>query len=114
MPLLRKYLLIFAIPTAICMGLVWWRFTWPLPIGWLLGANLSAFAIWAFDKSQSKKAGSRVPEMALHIMAAAGATPASFLAMGLLRHKNLKTSFQVLYAIFLGLQIALATLIWVF
>lgn len=110
--LLRLFLLIFFAGTLAITALVHWYLHWPWVISWMIGANLTAFPMWAWDKYQAGRQKLRVPEMALHAMALLGATPASFLAMGLLRHKNLKGYFQALYAGFLVLQIVLATLFW--
>ena len=79
-------------------------------VSWLLGANLTSFPMWAWDKRRARTGGGRVPELVLHTMAAMGSTPASFLAMSVLRHKTQKRIFGVLYAIFLIGQIALAML----
>jgi uncharacterized membrane protein YsdA (DUF1294 family) len=75
----------------------------PLVI-WLVASNVAAFIIWGFDKSRARRGEGRVPEMTLHLMALAGATPASFLAMWTFRHKTLQTRFKVLYVIFLAIQ----------
>ncbi len=77
-------------------------------VAWLLAANLTTFPMWAWDKRRARTGGGRVPELVLHTMAAVGSTPASFLAMSLLRHKTQKRIFGVLYAIFLIAQVALA------
>lgn len=104
MRLARIFLAIFAVVSfGLCL-LLRWYLVWPWLVCWLIPANLTAFALWAYDKRQSTKQARRVPEFSLHAMALLGATPASFLAMGLLRHKNLKTSFHILYAFFLVVQ----------
>jgi uncharacterized membrane protein YsdA (DUF1294 family) len=113
MRLLRIFLVIFAVASFGVALLFHWRLGWPWIIGWLIGANVSAFCLWTYDKRQAMNQRLRVPEMALHAMALAGATPASFLAMGLLRHKNLKMHFTILYAVFLVIQVAAAGMLWV-
>jgi uncharacterized membrane protein YsdA (DUF1294 family) len=74
-------------------------------VAWLAASNVAAFLLWGFDKSRARRGGRRVPEATLHLMALVGATPASFLAMWVFRHKTLKTRFKVLYVIFLALQV---------
>ena len=71
---------------------------------WLAASNVAAFILWGFDKSRARRGGRRVPEATLHLLALVGATPASFHAMWVFRHKTLKTRFKVLYAIFLAVQ----------
>ena len=63
--------------------------------------------MWGWDKWQARRGGPRVPEAVLHVMAAAGATPASFAAMEVFRHKTLKRHFRILYTVLLIVQIAL-------
>lgn len=102
----RFFLLIFAVVAAVLAVLLWQGLGWQLQWAGLAGVNLAAFPIWAWDKAQSRRDGWRVPELALHLMAAIGATPASLLAMLAFRHKTRKPIFWTLYAIFLALQIA--------
>lgn len=79
---------------------------WPALVAWLVPLNLLAWPVWWWDKRQARREGFRVPELALHLVALAGAVPGSVLAMQTLRHKTLKTSFRVLYAVFFVAQIA--------
>ncbi len=90
-----------------------WRVFLPgsLLFAWAVGANVSAFAIWAYDKHQAAKGGWRVPEKSLHTMAVLGASPASLAAMSLLRHKTQKSFFVTFYSILLVLHIAV--LLWI-
>lgn len=111
--LIRTYFLVFLLIAAVVGGLIW-HF---LPLGWvvsgLLGANLAAFTIWAWDKRQAKKGGRRVPEWTLHLMAICGATPASLVAMQALRHKTMKKAFTVGYSVLFGAQLlALLLYFW--
>ena len=71
---------------------------------WLVAVNLSVIPFWAWDKFQSRRAGFRVPENALHFGALIGAVPGSLLAMRWLRHKTLKPRFKILYTAFFVLQ----------
>ncbi|HPF15083.1 MAG: DUF1294 domain-containing protein [Planctomycetes bacterium] len=103
----RTFLIVF-----VCLALpvmLLWRFLLPGSrlFAWLVGANASAFAIWALDKHQARKGGWRVPERALHTMAVLGAAPASLAAMSILRHKTQKRFFTTFYSILLVLQLAI-------
>ena len=106
----RNFLIVFGLLAALLVALLCWKLGWHPLVGWLVAANISAFALWALDKSQAKRGGWRVPEMTLHLMAALGASPASLLAMQQLRHKTRKPLFRPLYIAFLVIQIAL--IIW--
>lgn len=112
MRLFRLFMLIFFFAALSVAALVHWKFEVRWVLAWLLGSNLAAFLIWAYDKRQARREKTRVPEIALHAMALVGATPASFLAMSLLRHKNLKMHFNLIYAVFLVLQIVAAAMFW--
>lgn len=77
---------------------------------WFAVLNLAVLPLWAWDKSQARRERFRVPELALHLAAFAGAVPGSWLAMRVLRHKTQKPHFRWLFALFGLLQIALLAL----
>ena len=106
-PVLFFFLVFLALTAGVAIGLRV-LLQWPWIVNGLLGANLATFLLWTHDKMQSKRRGWRVPENALHLMAACGGSPAAFLAMKVLRHKTLKRRFALLYSIVLVLQLALA------
>jgi len=95
--------LLFSVPVALLLAL---RYDWPELAAWLLAANVAALPLWIYDRHQSRQGGWRVPERTLHAMAFVGASPASLLAMAVLRHKTQKRHFWVLYVTLLVLQIA--------
>lgn len=103
----RFFLLIFAVPSLIGAFALWYLLRWNWLGSWLLCANLVALGLWSYDKISAKRQGWRVPEAALHIMSVLGATPAAFIGMKFMRHKNLKMHFVILYSILFLLQIAL-------
>jgi len=102
----RFFLLLFILlAAAIGVGL-WVGLAWkPLWAG-LVGVNAVAPLLWIWDKNQARRGGWRVPEACLHVMAALGATPASFVSMLVLRHKIRKPVFWTLYTIFALAQFA--------
>lgn len=108
----QVYLVLFAVLSLGLGAVAHFQFGLDWILAWLLGCNLAAFPLWAWDKRRARTGGGRVPENVLHTMAALGATPASFLAMNLLRHKTQKRVFGVLYTVFLVVQTGLA--IWWF
>ena len=100
------FLAVFA---GIAGAAAWWlgqRFDLHAVLAWCAAGNASVPLLWAFDKRAAKRGGWRVPELALHLAAAAGTAPASLLAMKILRHKTRKPLFQWLYVVLLALQVA--------
>jgi uncharacterized membrane protein YsdA (DUF1294 family) len=70
-----------------------------LALGWLAGLSLWTLIVFGYDKWQAgRQGGRRVSESALCLLSAAGGWPGGFLAILLLRHKSLKTSFQLKFA----------------
>ena len=106
-PPVLKTLGLFLLGTAPLTWLAWARLGLPPLAAWLSSVNLSVFGLWWLDKHQARRAGFRIPEWTLHLVALAGAVPGSIAAMRLLRHKTQKPSFKLLYAVFAVLQLAL-------
>jgi uncharacterized membrane protein YsdA (DUF1294 family) len=102
----RFFLLIFVVLGAGGALALHYLAGWPLLWSALLAINLAAYVLWAWDKRQAIRGGWRVPEAGLHVMAALGATPASFAAMLTLRHKIRKPLFWGLYVAFTLVQVA--------
>ena len=73
------------------------RFGLSLGWGWaLLGAvNVVTFALYFYDKTVAGGSAVRVPETALHLLAAVGGSPAALAAQQILRHKTAKRPFQI-------------------
>lgn len=55
------------------------------------------FFTYALDKSFAVKGQRRIPETSLHIMELAGGWPGALVAQDLIRHKNRKTRFQIVF-----------------
>ncbi len=68
-----------------------------LPYVWLLLASLNLIAVflYGYDKLQARRNGRRVRERTLLLMIFLGAWQGAWLAMGMFRHKTVKTSFRV-------------------
>lgn len=82
-------------------ALALWRFAPPRLLPWFAGwfalASLVAFALYAWDKRRAVRGEWRTPEKVLHLCAILGGWPGAFLAQRLLRHKNAKVSFQIVF-----------------
>jgi uncharacterized membrane protein YsdA (DUF1294 family)/cold shock CspA family protein len=84
-----------------------------LPVSLLLiylGASVLAFIAYALDKSAAKQNHWRTPESTLHLMALVGGWPGALAAQRLLRHKSVKTSFQVMF--WLTVLLNCGALVW--
>lgn len=68
--------------------------------------NALTFFVFAFDKTFAQKGSWRVRERTLLILALCGGTPAALFAMQSFRHKTQKTSFNLLLALILLVQLA--------
>lgn len=68
-------------------------------LSWLILINGLTFWIFGYDKSrsQAKQPQSRVPERTLLGLCLAGGWPLAWVAMTVLRHKTIKTSFRRKY-----------------
>ncbi len=97
---------LYAVLSAVVAWLIARYLAWHWLVSWFAACNLVVLPMWAWDKMQAKRGRSRIPEVALHLCALTGATPASFAAMHWLRHKTLKPTFRLLYGVFVLLQVA--------
>jgi uncharacterized membrane protein YsdA (DUF1294 family) len=72
-----------------------------LSLGWpwaLMGAiNVVTLGLYFYDKSVAGGPAVRVPEAALHLLAAMGGSPAALAAQQILRHKTAKRPFQITF-----------------
>jgi uncharacterized membrane protein YsdA (DUF1294 family) len=74
----------------------------------LLGINVTTYLLYWVDKSQAENRGYRISEATLLLLAAAGGSPAAFLACHNLRHKTRKQPFRALLYFIAALQIGFA------
>ena len=88
-------------------------FRWPLPVAWLVGASVTALALYGYDKRAAQKRHFRVPEWLLLGLALLGGSPGALLGMVVFRHKTRKGRFLAPFLGVLLLQVG-AVLIWRF
>lgn len=60
-------------------------------------ASFIAFIAYADDKARANRKAWRIPEANLHLVALCGGWPGALAAQHLLRHKNRKQAFQVVF-----------------
>jgi len=61
--------------------------------------NLCSFTAFGFDKWRAAESGWRIPETTLVLLAAFGGWPAGVIGMKLFRHKTVKWTFKLKYAL---------------
>ena len=59
--------------------------------------SLVAFIAYALDKRAARLNRPRIPEATLHLLELLGGWPGAFIAQRLLRHKNAKVGYQIVY-----------------
>ncbi len=84
---------------------------WHLLACWLVAVNAIAFGYYGYDKRRARAGASRVPELVLHGLTAAGGALGSYAAMNFFRHKTVKGKFRILFWCIVALQVTLAA--WV-
>ena len=62
-----------------------------------LGTSLVTFFFYLSDKSAARKDQWRTPEKTLHLLGLIGGWPGALIAQRMLRHKNRKQPFQVVF-----------------
>ncbi len=82
------------------VGLIAYLFTrqqhLPLYLVWLITLSAITFFWYGFDKEQSKRDGSRVPEIVLQLLTLAGGFPGGWLGRLIFHHKTRHNSFLVI------------------
>lgn len=77
------------------------HFTWitgnPTPLILYPIMSLLTFAVYADDKSRAKRGDWRTPEQTLHLCELLGGWLGGFIAQRRLRHKSIKSSYQVVF-----------------
>jgi uncharacterized membrane protein YsdA (DUF1294 family)/cold shock CspA family protein len=85
------------------------RFVWittnPIPLILYPMMSLLTFALYVRDKSCAKSGDRRISERTLHLCEFAGGWLGGFIAQRKLRHKNIKTSYQVAFWAIVALHI---------
>ena len=99
-------LLLVAPVLALYRCVAWSRM--PMLLAWLLLANGATWLGYALDKRWAQAAKGRLPERVLHLAELLGGWPAAFAAQRVLRHKNAKVRYQVVFWIIVLAEVAIA------
>ena len=109
-----RYTLGLATCTALGLLLALWRLGLTRVCAYLISINTMTLLLYGYDKRQAVAGRTRVPEIALHLVALLGGSPGAFMGQGLFRHKTRKLSFQMVFAAIALLQIAAGYGYWRF
>jgi uncharacterized membrane protein YsdA (DUF1294 family)/cold shock CspA family protein len=82
-----------------------WITTNPIPFVLYPMMSLLTFSLYAIDKSCAKSGDWRISERTLHLCEFAGGWLGGFIAQRRLRHKSIKTSYQVVFWAIVALHI---------
>ncbi len=83
---------------AACLAGATWHACLPPVVAAAYGIfSISAFTVYAIDKSAAHHGRWRTPEKTLHLLALIGGWPGALLAQKLLRHKSREPSFQAVF-----------------
>jgi uncharacterized membrane protein YsdA (DUF1294 family) len=99
----------FILVAGILTTLVAWMLTLttlPLPAAAPLALNLVTVLGYGYDKHQARRGRLRVPEAALHVLAAIGGTPGAFAGQRLFHHKTHDQRFQIIFWLIVTAQVA--------
>jgi len=92
-------------------GFLWWMHV-SILYACLIGMSVITFIFYGYDKRQSVKNKSRVPELILHMLALSGGTPGALLGQLLFRHKTKKLRFRIVFLAIVLLQAGLGFCYW--
>ncbi len=95
------FLFCFVFSLVVLRQLPW---QWNLIASW----NLATFLLYGFDKWQAGGKRLRVPEIIFYFVTFLGGSVGTLFGMHVFHHKTRKTSFQLVVAILLLIQVALA------
>lgn len=92
---------------ALTTFLMWSEASLSLSVSALLGINAAALFCMGLDKSLSRSASSRVPEVILYLIALFGGVPGILLVIHVFKHKTRKAAFQFVLLLILVAQVVM-------
>ncbi len=106
-PDLLRGLIIWSVLSTVAYHAIAYFFSIDQTIHALLSLNLATYAIVAIDKFSAQLNVRRMPEMVFYIATFFGGALGMLLGMYNFRHKTRKTSFQIVIALLILVQIAI-------
>jgi uncharacterized membrane protein YsdA (DUF1294 family) len=74
--------------------------------------SVVAFQAYLVDKRAAVRDRRRIPETTLHLLELLGGWPGALLAQRLIRHKNAKLSYQVVFWVIVMVHVAGWAMVW--
>jgi len=81
-------------------------------LGWFAAFSALTFLAFGYDKWRAGRTGQRVPEMSLVLLGALGGWLGGLIGMQIFRHKTVKWTFWLKYALGLPFFVAEVWLWW--
>jgi len=82
-------------------------------IGYLVGINLAAVFVCAWDKRKARKNGWRVPEKTLFLISILGGAPGMYFTMNAIRHKTKHKRFMIGIPLIIVLQVIAGIILYI-
>jgi uncharacterized membrane protein YsdA (DUF1294 family) len=74
--------------------------------------SVVAFQAYLVDKRAAVRDRRRIPETTLHLLELLGGWPGALLAQRLIRHKNAKVGYQVVFWVIVMVHVAGWAMVW--
>lgn len=78
-------------------------------IAWVAAAyalmSVMTVCAYAHDKQAARRGDRRTPEVTLHALELLGGWPGAFMAQRLIRHKNAKVSYQIVFWLIVAVHV---------
>lgn len=104
----RLVVLGLAVAALLLFALLATVLAFPLYPAWLAAWSVVTFAAYAIDKTQARRGGWRIPELALHGMAIAGGAIGGWFGLLGFHHKTRKPIFPLV----LGAALVAQAMVW--
>lgn len=84
----------------------------PFALCWFAAFSIMTFLAFGYDKWRAQRSGWRVPEMSLVLLGALGGWVGGLIGMQVFRHKTVKWTFWIKYALGLPFFVVEVWLWW--
>lgn len=80
------------------------HFDWRFVVPYALLISSATYLLYRHDKKRAQEGGWRVSESTLHLFELLGGWAGAYLAQRIIRHKNAKRSYQVVFWLIVGVH----------